>query len=226
MRRLSQWAMWLFGLMLAACTEVTSFMQVGDEPVYLEPDDWEGLWLHTPWPTSKQEQQSLDPATGVGITSVRVVDAQGGILELCNQYGTNDVSRVVIRQHVTGNKIAFFVNRFTGRRWGYEWGKVDGIRSPLIIWVPKIEKFGELVKTGAISGQIVGRGGESELLLAPLSSEHLDLLTRDEGARLFDYRFERYGEGLDTVWMRISRVPANCGNACPTMADDQDAETP
>ena len=45
MRRSTFLLVSLISLALTACATVLSVMPVGDEPVYLEPAHWEGLWI-------------------------------------------------------------------------------------------------------------------------------------------------------------------------------------
>jgi len=97
-----------------------------------------------------------------------------------------------------------------GDGWGYVWGRYQRIlQNALIIWSPNHEEFVRLVQEGLLAGQYRDEEG---LIIAPLSPEQLDLISRDDGGRLFNYRFE-YDKGVeelsfvDAVWFRISPLP-------------------
>jgi len=65
-------------------------MPVGDEPVYLKPEDWEGLWMEG---TGHPDDPNKETFT------VNVVDAAGGGLEICCRDTLGGKFRAVIRQH-------------------------------------------------------------------------------------------------------------------------------
>ncbi len=223
MRRTVSMLAGLIAVALSACTTVISLMPVGDEPVYLEPEKWEGLWVH----------ESKGSTENITFASVMVIDAAGGILEVCDQGCCDETSRVVFRQHTTAGKPTRFVSLFDWE-WGYAWGKYQRISNALIIWLPRGEEFARLVQEGSLAGQYREEG---VLIIAPLSSEQLDLISRDEGGRLFNYRFnedleEVYhefetdegsaGPFVDTVWFRISPSPTKQVKPClsPSELDD------
>ena len=162
----------LIALSLSACTTVISLMPVGDEPVYLEPEEWEGLWVH----------EVSNNGTSA-FASVMVVDAAGGILEVCDPDSYGEPLRVVVRQHTTAGKQARFVSVFDDG-WGYVWGRYQRIlQNALIIWSPNHEEFVRLVQQGLLAGQYLDEEG---LIIEPLSPEQLDLISRDDGGRLVE----------------------------------------
>jgi probable HAF family extracellular repeat protein len=214
MRRTVSMLAGLIALVLSACASIHSLMPVGDEPVYVEPAEWEGLWVHEP----------SDNGTSA-FASVMVVDAAGGILEVCDPDSYDEPLRVVVRQHTTAGKQARFVSVFDDG-WGYVWGRYQRIlQNALVIWSPNHEEFARLVQDGLLAGQYLDEEG---LIIEPLSGEQLDLITRDDGGHLYNYRFE-YEKGveelsfLDAVWFRVSPSPTKQVKPCLSRSEPDGA---
>jgi probable HAF family extracellular repeat protein len=203
----------LMGLAVTACStvynDVYSVMPVGDDPVYLEPKEWEGLWASNTYDDS--------------LKSVRmsVVDAAGGILEYGDPEDCTDAVRAVVRQHRSEGGKAKFIGHLTeGDDWGYVWGKYQRVGNALIIWPPVPDEFQKLIETGEISGQSVGSG---DLLIDPLSKDPLDRISIDVNHELFNYKFDGGSEAEVSfpgkVWLRISTVLADGATRCRCQPD-------
>jgi len=206
----------LMGLAMTACrtvyNDVYSVMPVGDDPVYLEPKEWEGLWASNTYDDS--------------VKSVRmsVVDAAGGILEYSNPEDCTNAVRAVVRQHrYEGGKAKFIGHLTEGDDWGYVWGKYQRVGNALIIWPPVPDEFQKLIETGAISGQSVGSG---DLLIDPLSKDPLDRISIDVNHELFNYKFDGGSEAEVSfpgkVWLRISTVLADGATRCRCQPESVD----
>ena len=205
----------LMGLAVTACrtvyNDVYSVMPVGDDPVYLEPKEWEGLWASNTYHDS--------------VKSVRmsVVDAAGGILEYSDPEDCTNAVRAVVRQHrYEGGKAKFIGHLTEGDDWGYVWGKYQRVGNALIIWPPVPDEFQKLIETGAISGQSVGSG---DLLIDPLSKDLLDRISIDLTHELFNYKFDGGSELVSfpgKVWLRISTVLADGATRCRCQPEPAD----
>jgi probable HAF family extracellular repeat protein len=200
----------LMVLATTACSTVYSVMPVGDEPVYLEPEKWEGLW-------------AVNFGDEVKSVRVSVVDAAGGILEYGDPEDCTDADRVVVRQHrYEGGKAKFIGELSKWDDWGYVWGKFQRVGDALIIWPPVADEFQKLIEIGKISGQSVSVE-DNDLLIDPLSMDPLDRISIDVNHELFNYKFDG-GSGEEgsfprTVWLRVSTVLADGATRCRCQPD-------
>ncbi|RPJ12745.1 MAG: DUF3466 family protein [Deltaproteobacteria bacterium] len=206
----------LISLALTACTNVSSVMPVGDEPVYLKPEDWEGLWMEG---TGHPDDPNKETFT------VNVVDAAGGGLEICCRDTLGGKFRAVIRQHSYEGGEAQFINfQFINlppqeSLPGYLWGQFHRAGNALIIWWPRDMAFADLATKGEIAGKwhhvegpdIEGIGFNG-FVIERLSRDKLDQISIDSGRLFFNYQHKGDGGLEDVVWFRTSAVPAHVGS--------------
>lgn len=194
-------------LAIAGCTSVPSVEPIGDEPVYLVPAYWEGQWV-SGW----NEPDSPDKQT----ITVNVVDAAGGILEVCGLKGFRGELRAMIRRHRYEGGEAQFISFVPSPNFppdftpsGYLWGLLDRAGSAVIILWPDDSAFESLVKKGEIAGKRVHGGDRgSELLIEGLAKDTLDQISVDGGRVFFNYQHTGDGALEAAVWFRTSAVPS------------------
>jgi probable HAF family extracellular repeat protein len=198
-------------LAIAGCTSVSSVKPVGDEPVYLEPRDWEGQWVNGAEEPDDPRKETI---------TVNVVDAAGGVLEICGlisleEYG-GKIHAVIRQHHYKGAEAQFisfqFINfPFGETSHGYDaWGLFHRAGNALIIWWPVDAAFEKLAEQGEIAAKRIQEEGEaSELLIEQLPKEALDQISLDSGRLFFNYQHQGEGGLDDTVWFRTSAVPSH-----------------
>lgn len=194
----------LMGLAMTACTTLYSVMPVGDQPVYLEPKEWEGLWAND----HEQEVRTL---------SVNVVDAAGGILEFCDLSDCSQTAgRAVVRQHKHADSQAGFISREFKKEDEeeiyYSWAKYRRVGNGLILYVPFYEVFERLMLKGEMPAT-VKKGGDPHVLLGPLSDDQLDRITVDIEHQLFDYELQFESAGFPGLY-KVSPILVDGGMRC------------
>ena len=199
---------------LSGCTSavVTSVAPIGDEPVHVEPSEWEGLWV-------SELRLESDPIYDNAF-SVRVLDAAAGVLEYRATDNCAQAGRVVLRKHTHAGGEARFVNARineslgTGDQAAYFWARYKRIGDTWIIWLPMFDEFGARVDKGEIPGRKKGR----DVLIDSLSGDQLDRISVDKEQRLFNYAFNDAATP-NPVLFRISALPTGGGQGCPSASD-------
>ena len=151
---------------LAGC-EVVSVKPVGNVPMVIEPEDWEGLWVSD---------------TGEVWAVVRVVNAAEGELEIAGIDFDEDSFRmdtnVVYLRTLVADVVArtMFVSMYDEESDIYGWGLLSRDDDHVEIRLPAASRFRELVEEGALSGKV-----EDNLLktviLEELTAEHLAIIS-------------------------------------------------
>jgi len=185
MRRSTFLLVLMMGLAMTACSWVTSVVPVGDSPVYLEPEEWEGLWKY---------DDVIDGKLTVETLAVYVVDAAGGILEFCNLSVdcTHTPGRAFVRQHTHADSKASFISAKSDQGYfeedfdDYIWAKYGRLGNALILYLPHAGSFDKLVYRGEMPGKVDGE----DVLLEQLSNDQLNRITTDKEQQLFFYELE------------------------------------
>lgn len=189
-------------LTVSSCTWVVSVEPVGDESLYLEPREWEGVWVSDMWSDSG----------GVETFTVRIVDAVSGVLER-RHLQDSTTHQFFVRQNAYGNdkdKHAFFISVLNedDDPAGYSWAMFQRNGNALIPFLPDFDEFKTLVEKGEINGTL-----ESEYVvrLEHLPKDQLDRISANVEHKLFDYEQPSF-----PVFYRISPVPSDGGKRCST----------
>jgi hypothetical protein len=163
----------LLGLGLAlGCRAVYVTEPVGEKPVELKAEEWEGTWKIV----GKDD----------GFYAVRVTDAKAGRLEIAGidteKEGFKlETFQALIRQH----KDWQFLNvKDKDKPEYYTWCRIKNEGKQAIVWVPDMGKIEALIKNGKLPGKTLDK---NDLLLGPLTAKHLDLLTTDSQGVLLDW---------------------------------------
>ncbi len=154
------------------CSAVVSQRPVGEIPVVLDPEEWEGTWI-TP---------------DGGPVVIRVEDAEKGYLKLAwiedDRSRTFKSLRVIILRSAAWD----FANireedgkNETGQN--YLFARVKKQKNHILVWLPRAEKFAALVE-----GKILpGRAVKETVTLGELKPEHVKIIVSEEKGLLFDW---------------------------------------
>ena len=174
-------------LAASACTRVTVTEPIGETPVLLESEDWEGLW-------------SVIEDGDTGFLLIEVVDAANGELRVRNVATDpdSDTTTVFLRE---GGGWTFASARDADDSDDiFEWARVDRDNQRILYWEPVTSRFAELVREGLLPGTVQERelqrppGSTGEpvtelrgVTLSGLQPEHIDLITSGDQGVLFDW---------------------------------------
>lgn len=179
-------------LALTACGEVRIKEPIGNEPVALKSEDWEGLWVSRNWPPY---HVFIDDEAIGAVRLCQVADfKRGGTLSvelvcragLARKLGMLDDAVVLNISAEPNSSQGPWVFALLQRR-----------RSQLIAWVPRTETFEELVKAGQLEGTIEHKNYETIVNLGELAEGLIIKAVQDEKAdQLIMWRepliFERF----------------------------------
>jgi len=168
-------------LVLGGCHVVYSTSPVGDRPVKLVSDDWEGTWTHKD-----------------GAVTVAVTDAEKGALEIGWVEKKQDRLvfehyQVLVRQ---SGEWQFGNVRDPEEPRRYVWGRLRHDNDQLVLWVPSFEVFKSLVKRRIVKGRVSENG--EDVILDSLDPSVLQRLTRGDDGVVLDW-------GRPLVFTRQSR---------------------
>ena len=159
----------VFGVLmvvLAGCDLVASRYPVG-EAMSVEESEWEGTWLG-----------------GDGALTVRVVDAEKGLLEAAwveekdGEFVLEAVG-VYLRQFDDWTFASF--SGVEDEEPDLLWSRLGRDQDQLFLWWPRPEEFERLVKAGLLPGKME----DGDVLLDRLEAEHLALIVSEENGVLF-----------------------------------------
>jgi len=161
---------------LAACSVVYSVNPVGENPVQLDAQQWDGDWRGTE-----------------GVMKIKVKDAEAGILQVAW------IEDMELQQFdvylMESNGWQFFNVKDeedeNDASDGYVWGRIRYHENTILLWDPDIRKFRSLVRDGTLPGEARKSGkdkqNESDVVLEKLTQAHLLLITSEEKGVLFDW---------------------------------------
>lgn len=161
----------VFFLGLCSCSAVYSTEPVGETPLQISAQDWDGAWLN--------KETFL-------IT--RVTDATNGVfrvtwIEPAAEKDRLESYEVQLRQ----SGIRLFGNVKTNDKSGktlYLWGLVKRDGNQLICWLPKIDEFRALCTAGRLSCREQGEN----VILTALTPEHIELINSESESRIYELR--------------------------------------
>jgi hypothetical protein len=171
----------LFSFTLSGCTTVMSTQPVGETPMVLVAEEWEG--------TRSDTEDFLE---------MRVIDAEGGRLEAAWIEGREDgfeLERIEVVVRRSGD--AIFGNALEeadaedepgGKAEAetlYAFFRLARDGEKLVIWWPEADAFRELVESGTLPGRVTEG---KDVVLETLSAEQLALLSSNESAYLYGWK--------------------------------------
>jgi len=148
---------------------------MGEEAVLLNPEEWEGTWT-----SSEMNNDS--------IFRIKVIDEKKGLLQFIGIEENEDkielsVSKFYVRE--SGDWQFFTLDEEDkNKSKHYNWGRIEKDDKQLIIWLPDVSKFADLVGQKILPGNIDGKGN---VILGKLAPEHYKLITSGEKGVLMDW---------------------------------------
>lgn len=168
-------------ILLPACSPVYVDEPIGETPLVLDPEDWEGTWM--------VEDDAI---------LVDVLDSESGILRISGiekkKDGELEVEAFTIHLRESGDWIlASLEDDYEGEP-RYLWGAIRRRGEQILQLDPDRTKFRALVEAGTLPGRLDGE----DVYLGPLEAEHVTLIL--SGAHGFLFTFDNFG-----VATRITR---------------------
>jgi hypothetical protein len=170
----------LAGLLLSACSAVYSPVPMGEAPVAVEAEAWEGTWL---FDGDAVEITAIDPQQGkLRIMTIDGDELESGVLHLRSSGDWTFASYLDEEDEDPDS-----VDKDVDGQPRFLWGRIVIDNDRLIFWAPDVDKFRNLVEAGKLPGNLLGADGEKSgnVYLTELSPEHYALITsEDEGVLL------------------------------------------
>lgn len=175
----------LIGSLLGGCSAVLSTEPVGNEPLVLLAEEWDGTW--------SDSEDFLE---------IRVVEPEAGRLGVAwIEYSVNgfDLEHLDVWLRRSGDVIFANVLEVSDEDPGTD-GSVDDTGAEaepyaffrlaredgkLVVWNPKLEAFKALVEDGKLPGTVTEGG---DVVLGTLSDAQLALLASDDSAHLWSWK--------------------------------------
>jgi hypothetical protein len=157
-------------LLLAACDGVFTPTPLGENPLSLDPVEWQGTWL----------------ASDMVVTTT-VMDSDKGLLQVAwIERGVGGASLEIIEGSMRFSGDLIFANvRDDNENAGarYLWLMIDKSGNSFTVWSPNLGQFKQAIK----SGKLPGKETEDGVVLGELSVEHLDLIS-NPASNLMDWK--------------------------------------
>ena len=154
---------------IVGCSGVYSTRPVGEKPHLLTPTDWEGTWIHSE-----------------GAVTMRVIDAGKGVLEVAwLEKKLDGLALESYKVYLRESGDWLFGNlENPDRPQHYLWGRVKREEGQLILWIPDLSKFTDLVKKGVLPGKVEESG---DVVLDNVTAAHLKLIKSDTHGSMFQW---------------------------------------
>jgi hypothetical protein len=150
---------------MAGCNYVATEQPIG-KSLEVEAAEWEGVWLNDD-----------------GSLTIRVADAEAGLLEV--GWVEDKPDGFVLET------IEVHLGRVGGRTFAsfsgiedtvdYPWSLLGREQDEVYLWWPRAERFQGLVEEGLLPGKVE----DGDVMLGPLTAEHLALLVSEEHGMLY-----------------------------------------
>jgi hypothetical protein len=157
---------------LWGCDSVTSSTPVGDKPVSLQEDDWDGTWINA--------ESAL---------TLKVKNAEKGHLQIAwieDSGGKLKMESFIAEIRVSGDWHFASIRDDGGDQEieeRYMFLRVDKSDGQIIGWSPDVAAFKKAVEDGHLPGKM----DESSVRLSVLNSEHIDYIKSAAATSLFDW---------------------------------------
>lgn len=153
---------------LASCDIVLSTHPVGSEPVTLVAEEWQGTWINDD-----------------GAVTLVVPEGPPGRLQLAwiEVRDKPELETAVVHVRSVGDWLFGSFEEDEGPEPArYIWGRLVKEEGTILFWLPREERFRELVATGVLPGEVSEDG---DVLLTRLEPQHLAILTSEDRGPLF-----------------------------------------
>ena len=179
MKYLKYMLFWIMAATITGCGYVYTTQPVGERPSLIETGDWEGTWIN--------EDKFI---------TITVLDETKGLLRLSwieKDQGQLKLESSNLHLLESGDWIfASIPDKDNPKQ--YLWGRIKQDERQVVVWVPDLEKFKDLVEEGKLPGRIDNKN----VMLGNLTSDHLKLITSETEDILFEWDepiiFRRFSE--------------------------------
>ena len=172
-----------FLLSASACSVVTVTEPIGEEPVQLKPEQWEGLW--------KLYYYSFDNDEEEAFVVIEVSDSEKGVLKVTH-IGRKPESFQVYLRESNGWMFGSYRDPEKPDDKDMFWGRFKKNGDRIVIWIPNYDRFSDLVKNGLLPGHPnTGEQPDNDnyLVLSGVRPEQMDLITSGSKGVLFEWEF-------------------------------------
>ena len=157
--------------LMSGCVAVYTTEPVGDEPVKLQAQDWEGTWV-----------QDKD------FFVIRLSEPDQGMLVAAWIEEENDSLKLEsLNGHIRATGDTMFIS-FRDKDYPdsprYFWARIKQDGRQIIFWQPEEKAFKALVESKQLPGSI----DDDNIILEPLKNEHLRFIIEDKNKNLFDWQ--------------------------------------
>ncbi len=156
-------------LLLWGCSEVTSSAPIGEKPLVLDAEEWNGTWIIDEY----------------AITFL-VEDAEQGRLQIAWVEASESnlkMSTELVHFRTSGKWV--FANTLDGDASGgeerYVFLRVEKDEDQIFLWGPDAIQFTEAVEAGRLPGEIDGK----DVHLSALSASHVEVIKSDSDQVMF-----------------------------------------
>lgn len=158
---------------LAGCGAVYVKAPIGTEPLVLDASEWEGEWY----------------SGEAAVVSVRVMDREGGILQLSGvDYDAANkpqlVSETVLIRKWKDSLFASVPTTCDGDVPAFFWVRLEKVADRVVFWLPDRRKIKALVEAGKLPGMIEK---DEDVILGDLNEGHYQILTSEKEGVLYDW---------------------------------------
>jgi len=159
-------------ILLCGCSVVMSKKPVGDSPVVLDPAEWDGAWI-TP--------------QGAPVM-IKVKDGKNGVLKLAWIEDDKDMTLKSYEVIILGTGRWQFANiqdeeKKGNAPQGYLFAKIKKEKGLIVVWLPKPDRFSDLVTKKILPGEVV----KEKIILGEVGPEHMKIIMSEEKGPLFDW---------------------------------------
>ena len=156
--------------LLGGCYGVYSTRAVGERPLVIDPEAWEGTWVHKD-----------------GAVTVAVTNPERGLLQLGwaeKKQGKLVFENYHVELRQTGQWI-FGNVRDPGRPKLYAWARVVIDGNQIVLWVPDRARFEDMVRDNSIEGRVEKKG--EDVILTGYGPEAVKRLMTSDGGIPLEY---------------------------------------
>lgn len=151
--------------LLSACSMVYSPKPMGEAPVVLKADSWDGNWIHPE-----------------GVIAIKVTDSRKGEMEISFvDDGAVEKHSILIKK--SGDWV-FGSLKEENELPRYLWARLKKEGNQLLVWTPDSDKFKHLIEKKIIPGSLDSDGN---IVLGELSSDNIKSIASSEHGVLFDW---------------------------------------
>ena len=165
MRLIGMLSVLIVAIALAGCSAVYSTKPMGGAPVSINPEAWQGTWIH------KDD-----------VITIEIVDAEKGLLRAA---WIEDMKLESFNVHLLAFGDWIFGSAKDEQKESlFVWGRIKHEDRQLIVWCPSVSKFKAMVQDGVLPGTVDDDGN---VTLGELTADHMSIIASDVKDVLFDW---------------------------------------